>query len=132
MESDSLRTRGDSTLAEMWIDGKVRAVTITREAIETFLRLPADRAMTDEERREFVRSHLTLVAEAAKAQLRATDPGADAITIDAGGLAGDANGQGDRRQGDRRKGERRKLNLGPPPSGERRRAGRSRRDPVDK
>lgn len=134
MESDSLRSRGDSTLAEMWIDGKVRAVTITREAIEAFLRVPADRAaaMSDEDRREFVRSHLTLVASAAKAQLRAVDPSADVVTLGAGALSGEEEVQGERRQGDRRKGERRKLNLGPPPSGERRRGPRSQRDPVEK
>jgi hypothetical protein len=128
MENDSVRTSGANTLVDMWIDGKLRSISISRDAIDGFLRLPPDRtaAMSDHDRREFVRTHLTLVMTAAAEWLRNTEPGADTIAIDAGQLGGQTAGQaggrsGDRRQGDRRKGDRRKANFGPPPSGERRR-----------
>jgi hypothetical protein len=121
MESDSLRTRGDTTLAEMWIDGKVRVVTITHEAIDAFLGLAADvaAAMTDEDRREFVRGHLTLVATAAKALLRATDPAAEVVTIGPGALGTGASASGERRQGDRRSGIDRRTGKPVPPDGDR-------------
>ena len=123
MENDSVRTMGDSTLVDLWIDGKFRAITISREAIESFLRLaPSDAtAMTDTERRELVRTHLSLVVGAATARLRA-DPACETIIIEAGQLGGDGpRPMGERRGGDRRKGERRKQNLGPPGGSERRR-----------
>jgi hypothetical protein len=127
MENDSVRTSGDVTLVDMWINGKLRAISLSRDAIEVFLRLSPDRAaaMSDEERREFVRTHLASVVAAAKNGLR-DDPGGDAVMIGAGQLGGQPGGQvsargGERRTGDRRKGDRRKVNLGPPPSGERRR-----------
>ncbi len=126
MENDSVRTSGDATLVDMWIEGKLRAISLSRGAIETYLRLPADRAeaMSDEDRREFVRTNLGLVIAAAKAQLR-DNPTADTVTIEAGQFGGRGAPQpaprdGERRSGDRRKGDRRKINLGPPPSGERR------------
>ena len=126
MENDSVRTSGDATFVDMWIDGKLRAISLSRDAIEVFLRLSPDRAaaMSDEDRREFVRTHLASVVAAAKNGLR-DDPGADAVMIGAGQLGGQAGAQapgrmGDRRAGDRRKGDRRKVNLGPPPSGDRR------------
>lgn len=117
MENDSVRTTGDSTLVDLWIQGKFRAITVSREAIESCLRLaPGDAAaMTDTDRREFVRGHLGLVVKAATAQLRA-DPGAETIVIEAGQLGGDAPPA----SGERRKGERRKQNLGPPGGAERR------------
>ena len=125
MENDSVRTTGDNTLVDMWIDGKLRAIAVTRRAIEAFLRLPPDRAaaLSDDDRSEFVRTHLALVVRAAAERLRNTDPGASTIAIDAGQLGGQEHNQsGERRDGgDRRKGDRRKVNLGPPPSGERRR-----------
>jgi hypothetical protein len=128
MENDSVRTSGANTLVDMWIDGKLRSISISREAIDGFLRLPPDRAAatSDDDRREFVRTHLTLVMAVAAERLRNTEPGADTVRIDAGQLGGQTAGQGggpinDRRQGDRRKGDRRKANLGPPSSGERRR-----------
>src|SRR5256885_15593434 len=88
MESDSVRTIGDSALVDMWIDGKVRAVSVSRDAIGAFLQLPPDRAaaMSDDERGEFVRKNLTLVAKAATELLRST-PGADSISIEAGQLS---------------------------------------------
>jgi len=121
MESDSVRTMGDSTLVDLWIEGKFRAITISREAIEVYLRLSpqAAEAMGETERREFVRTHLSEVVKAATALLRA-NPGAETIVIESGQLAGDTP----QPSTDRRKGERRKANLGPPGGVERRGRGR--------
>jgi hypothetical protein len=124
METDSIRTSGEDTLVDIWIDGKMRSVVITRDAIASFLRLGPDRAsvLTDEDRREFVRTNLEQVVKTAKGRLRELEPGASIVTIEASsGVSRSSAPAGDRRTGDRRKGERRKLNLGPPPSGERRR-----------
>jgi hypothetical protein len=128
MENDSVRSSGSSTLVDMWIDGKLRAISVSREAIEAFLHLTPERAagMTEAERSEFVRTHLTLVITAATTKLRNTGTDADAVAIDAGDLGGRVSPRvepvdGERRTGDRRRGDRRKVNLGPPPSGERRR-----------
>jgi hypothetical protein len=128
MESDSVRTIGDSTLVDMWIDGKLRAVSVSRDAIAAFLQLSPDRAMaiSDDERREFVRKNLTLVAKAATDLLGSMDSGADSVVIEAGQLTSRGGvravaRQSERRHEDRRRGDRRKANLGPPPSGDRRR-----------
>lgn len=120
MESDSVRAIGDSVLLDLWIQGKFRAITVSRQAIEAYLQLtPGDAAaMSEDARREFVRTHLSLVVTAATARLR-EDPGAERIAIDQlGGAAPRASGE--RRARDRRKGERRKHNLGPPGGVERR------------
>jgi hypothetical protein len=121
MESDSVRAMGDSTVVDLWINGKFRAITVSRQAIESYLRLPPHDAlaMTDTDRREFVRTHLALVVSAATARL-SDDPGAEALLIER--LEEATRPTGDRRRGgDRRKGERRKVNLGPPGGVERRR-----------
>jgi hypothetical protein len=123
MESDSVRTMGDSTLVDLWIEGKFRAITISREAIENYLRLtPHDAAsMGETDRREFVRTHLGLVVNAATARLHA-NPQAESIIVDALQPGAESRADGERRMGgDRRKGERRKQNLGPPGGIERRR-----------
>jgi hypothetical protein len=121
MESDSVRAVGDSVLLDLWIQGKFRAITVSRQAIEDYLQLPPGdaAAMGEDARREFVRTHLSLVVSAATARLR-EDPGAERIAIDQlGGAA--PRGPGERRNGgDRRKGDRRKKNMGPPGGVERR------------
>ena len=126
MDNDAVRTSADRTLVDMWIEGKFRTVSITRAAIEAHLRLTPDRAaaMSDEDRREFVRANLKLLASAASEIVRSTDPDARTVEIDIGRIGAEApRPSGDRRQGsDRRKGgDRRKVDLGPPPAGERRR-----------
>lgn len=123
METDSIRTSGDNTLVDIWIDGKMRSISVSGEAIAAFLRLTPDRAaLADEDRREFVRTHLDLVVNMARDRLRDMDPGASAVVIDANSGRGQPRAQADDRpSGDRRKGDRRKANLGPPASGERRR-----------
>jgi hypothetical protein len=121
MESDSVRAMGDSVLVDLWIQGKFRAITVSRQAIEAYLQLgPGDAAaMGENDRREFVRTHLSLVVGAATERLR-EDPGAERIAIDRlGGAVPHASGER-RTGGDRRKGDRRKKNLGPPGGVERR------------
>jgi len=123
MESDSVRSLGDNTLVDLWIEGKFRAIVVSRQAIESFLSSSSEgtESLTDDGRREFVRTHLAIIVKAAAARLRA-DPVADTIVIDAGQLGGAAPGEmGERRTADRRKGERRKRNVGPPGGVERRR-----------
>lgn len=121
MESDSVRTLGDRTIVDLWIDGKFRAITVSRQAIEAYLHLPPERAaiLTEDDRREFVRTHLSLVVQAASACLRA-DTKAEAVTIDAFGGGQASTSPAERRQTDRRKGDRRQRNLGPPGGVERR------------
>lgn len=121
MENDSVRTMGSRTLVDLWIDGKSRAISISRHAIEAYLRLPPDRAsiLTEDDRREFVRTHLGLVAQAASERLRA-DPQAETVTIDAFEPGAAARSPAERRQTDRRKGDRRRRNMGPPGGIERR------------
>jgi hypothetical protein len=123
MEGDSVRAMGDSTLVDLWIEGKFRAISISRQAIETYLQLaPGDAAsMSETERREFVRLHLGLVVSAATALLR-SKPGTETIVIEAGQLGSKPQdaGKEQRRNNDRRKGDRRKINLGPPGGIERR------------
>ena len=119
METDSIRTSGENTLVDIWIDGKMRSICVSGEAIAALLRLTPDRAakLGDEDRREFVRTHLDLVVNVARDRLRDLDPDASAIAID----ASSSRGQPGVQAGDRRKGDRRKVNLGPPATGERRR-----------
>lgn len=129
MESDSVRSSGEFTVVDMWVEGKLRCISVSREAIEGFLRLPPDRAaaMTDDNRREFVRMNLGQIVEAAKAHLHGMDPGADNIVIGAvqGSAPAACEPGGDRRRGgDRRQGERRKSSQ---PVPRERRSGRDRR-----
>jgi hypothetical protein len=120
MESDTVRTMGDSTLVDVWIQGKSRSITISRQAIEAYLQLSTQEAeaMTEADRSEFVRKHLSLVVGAASARLR-DNPESDRILVDALGPAGAAP-VAERRQGERRKGDRRQRNVGPPGGVERR------------
>ena len=117
MENDSVRTIGDSTLVDMWLSGKLRSVSISRGALAEFKGMHAGEAnaLSDDERSEFVRTHLTLIATAAAARLK-DDPGAETVAIETGQLRReDASRAPDRRNsGDRRKGDRRKADRGPP------------------
>jgi hypothetical protein len=117
MENDSIRPSGSSTLIDLWIEGKMRAICVTRAAIETFVGLKAPAAMSDDERCEFVRTHLPQLVTAVRSRLR-EDPTANAVTLEAGQLGG----EGDRRKGERRKSDRRKGGRSgdPLPHGERR------------
>jgi hypothetical protein len=121
MESDSVRTVGDKVLVDLWIEGKFRAISVSRQAIEAYLQLaPGDAtALSENDRREFVRTHLSLVVSAATGRLREA-PGAETISIDQLGGAVPREAGERRQSSDRRKGDRRKQNLGPPSGVERR------------
>lgn len=108
MENDSIRASGSDTLVDMWIDGKLRALSVSHEAIGAYLGFERSAGMSDNERCEFVRTNLPLVVTAAKARLREAGPAADTVAIDVGHLPRADGLAGERRQGDRRKGERRK------------------------
>jgi hypothetical protein len=114
MENDSIRSSGESTLVTIWIEGKLRNISISRGAVETFLKLPPHRAgtLTEDDCREFVRTHLSLVTAAARNQLLSTDPDAETVVIGGGQIGRQESGRTDDRRtgGDRRKGDRRKVN----------------------
>ena len=120
MENDSVRTIGEETLVDVWVEGKMRSIVVPRAAIEALGNLSPGKVqlMSDEQRNAFVRDHLGLVVSAAAEQLRRSGQDDQFVTIGAPA----PHASTDRRQGDRRKGERRKANQGPPPAGERRRS----------
>jgi len=138
MENDSIRSSGTSTLIDLWINGKLRAICVTQEAIGAFVGFAQAADMTDKDRCEFVRTNLPLVIAATKARLQTTNPAAEAISIDAGQLPRPDGRAGDRRKEDRRKGERRKSERGEadPSKPNRRRAdrrtGERRRSPKSR
>ena len=111
MENDSIRASGTDMLVDIWIDGKMRAICITQEAIGAYLDFDRVAAMSDDERCDFVKNNLALVLKAAKSRLRETDPTAASIMIDAGHLPRPDGKATDRRRGDRRKGDRRKMKV---------------------
>ena len=128
MESDSVRSSGEFTVVDMWVEGKLRCISVSREAIDASLQLSPQgaAALSDDERRDFVRNNLSLVVAAAKERVK-SNPAADSVTIEAGDLGGAraAPKGGDRRRGgDRRKGDRRKVAQ---PVARERRSGRDRR-----
>ncbi len=127
MENDSIRASGSSTLVDVWVNGKLRAISVTSDAIEAFLGVSRVKGMSEDERCEFVRGHLPQLVTAVKARLRDTDPNADCVVIDVGQFGGRAS---ERRKGERRKGERRKTSLPREslPHGERRRGDRRNSD----
>lgn len=122
MENDSIRASGSSTLVDIWVNGKLRAITVTKHAIDAFVGAAASKDMSDDDRCEFVRKHLPQVVNAVKARLRESDHDLESVTVDAGHLGG--------RVAERRKGERRKVKTAPDslPHGERRRGDRRKGD----
>ena len=121
MENDSIRPSGTNTLVDIWVEGKLRAICVTREAIDMFTGFDGS-ARDEQSRCEFVRTHLSGVVTGVKAKLRDGNAGADSIVIDAGQIGARA----DPRSTDRRKSERRKVGRSPEllPQGERRRSER--------
>lgn len=111
MENDSIRASGSDTLVDIWIDGKMRSVCISQEAIGAYLDFDRVVQMSDDERCDFVKNNMSLVLRTAKARLREIDPTTTAILIDAGHLPRPDGKSTDRRRGDRRKGDRRKVKL---------------------
>ena len=109
MENDTIRSSGGNTLVDLWVEGKMRAIEISRGAIEAHLGLLSDRttAVSDEDCCEFVRANLAVILAAAKSKLRETGPGTATIRIDTGELGSAAGGRsGERRKTDRRKSDR--------------------------
>ena len=119
MENDSIRSSGTDTLIDLWIDGKIRSICVTQEAIGAFLGFETATGMSDRDRCEFVRAHLPLVAKAAKSSLE--DPAAPSVTLGNGDLPRPDGSSGDRRKASRRGSERRKGEKTPAVQLERRR-----------
>jgi hypothetical protein len=128
MENDSIRASGSDTLVDIWIDGKIRSICITQEAIGAYLDFEQVARMSDDDRCGFVKNNLSLILSAAKARLQDTDVTADAIVIDAGHLPRPDGKTTDRRKTDRRKTDRRKVKKPPGNQPDRRRADRRRGD----
>jgi hypothetical protein len=121
VENDSIRASGANTLVDIWVEGKLRAICVTREAIDHFTGF--DGSAGDEQLRcEFLRTHLPEIVTSVKAKLRDGNSGAETIIVDAGQIGTRA----DPRTGERRKAERRKVSRPADslPQGERRRADR--------
>jgi hypothetical protein len=130
MENDTIRSSGGNTLVDLWVEGKVRGICVSRGAIAQHMGIPIERAnaLSDEECCEFVRTRLALVMAAAKDRLRQTGPNNSNVVIDLGHLG--ATGAGDRRRTERRKSERRKADQPHkvPVTGDRRRGDRRKAD----
>lgn len=124
MENDSIRASGSNTLVDIWIEGKMRSICVSHEAIGAFLGFEQAAAMWEEARCEFVRTNLPLVVTAAKACLREAGDLADTITIAAGDLPRSDGRSGERRKTERRKGERRKQATASRSPSDRRRSDR--------
>ena len=129
MESDSIRPSGTNTVVDMWIEGKLRQIFVPHEAIGAVLGFDHAGGMSDSDRCEFVRKHLSLLVTVAKTKLSETDASADTILIDGTNLA-TLSGRTvrDRRKDERRKTDRRRTNkpLGNAP--DRRRGDRRKSD----
>jgi hypothetical protein len=124
MENDSIRTSGSNTLVDIWIDGKMRGICVSKEAIGGYLGFDRAAGMSGDDRCEFVRTHLPLVVTAAKSRLIDTNPDADMVIIDGGQLPRRDGQSGDRRKTERRKTERRKAASPKADGPERRRSDR--------
>ena len=134
MENDTIRASGSNTLIDIWVDGKIRAICVTRAAIDTYLGTKAGSA-TDAERCEFVRAHLPQITTAIRKKLRA-NPSAETVVVEGGELGGAERRTSDPAKSERRKGERRRVNVPVEdlPYGDRRRSDRrksSRRKSPD-
>jgi hypothetical protein len=107
MENDSIRSVGSDTLVDIWIEGKMRSLCVSHEAIGAFLGFEQAAGMSDRDRCEFVRTNLPLIVSTAKQRLSETDRNSGEVTIDVGHLPRTDGKSGDRRAIDRRAGERR-------------------------
>jgi len=124
MENDSIRSVGSDTLVDIWINGKMRALSVSHEAIGAFVGFDKAAGMSEQDRCEFVRTHLPLVVAAAKQRLGETDHNADDVALDVGQLQRPDGKSGDRRSDDRRKDDRRRVKLLRPGQIERRKGER--------
>jgi hypothetical protein len=124
MENDSIRSSGTNTLVDIWIENKVRAITISQAAIGAFLGFDEVQNLSENDRCEFVRNHLPLIVTAAKNRLREADVASDTLIIDVGDLPRADGRTGDRRKTNRRKTERRKADQPRASQAERRKGDR--------
>ena len=130
MDNDSIRSVGATTLVDIWMDGKLRSICVTRAAIESSIGLAPDQGkpLSDEDRCEFVRQHMAAVVKAARDWLRDGNGDATSIIIDSGQLPRKGgSGAAERRKVERRKSERRQVDRGRP-EGDRRRTARRKTD----
>jgi hypothetical protein len=128
MENDSIRASGSDTLVDIWIDGKMRSICISQEAIGAYLDFEQLARMSDDDRCGFVKNNMSLVLSAAKARLRDTDVTANLIALDAGHLPRPDAGTADRRKTERRNTDRRKVKKALTSQQDRRRTDRRRGD----
>lgn len=89
--NDSLVVRsaaGGNTIFDIWVDGKLRLVVVTRDAIEDHLRLPPDAAAEfgPQHRVKFVQNNLHAIIAAARLNLRNGEPDTHVITIRSGNI----------------------------------------------
>ncbi|MES2118975.1 MAG: hypothetical protein V4513_00165 [Pseudomonadota bacterium] len=135
MESDSIRSSKSNTVVDMWVDGKMRSISVTQAAIGTYLGFDEADVLSEADRCEFVSNNLSMLVIAAGRRLRALGGDSDAINLDAGDLPRPDGKSGDRRGIERRKGDRRKSNQPRPPGMDRRKSDRrqgDRRSPPPK
>lgn len=128
METDSIRSSGTSTLVDIWVEGKVRAICVSQAAIGAYLGFDEAKNLSEHDRCEFVRNHLPLLVTAAKNRLLETGPTSDTVTIDVGDLPRTDARTGDRRKTNRRKTERRKTDQPRGTQPERRKSDRRQRE----
>ena len=79
---------GGNTIFDIWVDGKLRLVAVTREAIEDHLRLPPEAAAEfgPQHRVKFVQNNLHAIIAAAKLNLHNSEPDTHVITIRSGNI----------------------------------------------
>jgi len=135
VESDSIRSIGSNTVVDMWVDGKMRSISVTQAAVGAYLGFDKADVLSEADRCEFVRNNLSMLVIAAGRRLRADGGDGDTIIHDAGDLPRPDGKSGDRRGTERRKGDRRKSNQRLPPGMDRRKSDRrqgDRRSPPPK
>lgn len=129
MEGDTIRGSGGNTLIDLWIDGAMRQIVITREAVAAAAGAERAAAMSEGERCDFIRTRMALVQAAARGAVAEGGRDLGRITLKAACLVDPSLGPGgERRRADRRvAGGRDKTAPGPVATdGERRRAERRR------
>lgn len=131
MEGDTIRSSGGHTLIDLWIDGAMREIVITREAIAAAAGADRAAAMGDEDRCDFIRTRMALVLSAARTAVAGGGRDLHRVMLKAACLVDPSLGaDGERRRAERRGNERRRASATAPArsGGERRRAERRRNE----
>ena len=79
MELDCIRSSGNETCVSLWIEGKMRAITVSPQAVGTWLSRSGP--VSEEDCRNFVATRLAFVQNAARQKLLQTDPSAGAVLL---------------------------------------------------